>query len=39
VIPWQMGLLAKLMKIAPNCLFDRILKGRKQKPRAKELGV
>ena len=39
VIPWQMGLLAKLMKIAPNYLFDRILKGRKQKPRAKELGV
>lgn len=38
VIPWQMGLLAKLMKIAPNGFFDKILAGRKQKPRAQELG-
>ncbi len=34
MIPWQMNLLTKLMRIAPNCLFDRILAGRKQKPRA-----
>ena len=24
-IPWQMGLLAKAMRIAPNCLWDKIV--------------
>lgn len=38
VIPWQMALLAKIMRLAPNALFDRILMGRKQKPRAKDMG-
>lgn len=33
VIPWQMGLLAKTMRLIPNCLFDKILAKRKQKPR------
>ena len=32
-IPWQMGLLAKAMRIAPNCLWDKIVANRKQKPR------
>ena len=33
VIPWQMGVLAKIMRLIPNPLFDRILANRKQKPR------
>ena len=33
VIPWQMGLLAKILRVLPNPLFDRILAHRKQKPR------
>lgn len=33
-IPWQMGWLAKLLRIIPNPLFDKILAKRKQKPRA-----
>ena len=32
-IPWQMGMLAKVMRIAPNCLWDKIVANRKQKPR------
>ncbi|WP_295477195.1 SDR family oxidoreductase [uncultured Sutterella sp.] len=33
VIPWQMGVLAKILRMLPNGLFDRILANRKQKPR------
>ncbi|MDO5530498.1 SDR family oxidoreductase [Sutterella sp.] len=33
VIPWQMGVLAKILRVLPNALFDRILANRKQKPR------
>ena len=33
VIPWQMGVLAKLMRALPNPLFDRLLSGRGRKPR------
>lgn len=33
-IPWQMGILARLLRLIPNCLFDKILVSRKQKPRA-----
>ena len=33
VIPWQMGVLAKIMRLLPNRLFDRITAKRKQKPR------
>ena len=33
VIPWEMGILAKILRILPNSLFDRILAHRKQKPR------
>lgn len=32
-IPWQMGVLSKVLRIIPNCLFDKILASRKQKPR------
>ena len=33
VIPWQMGVLAKLLRLLPNPLFDRLLAGRGRKPR------
>jgi short-subunit dehydrogenase len=33
VIPWQMGVVAKLLRLLPNWAFDRLLAGRKQKPR------
>ncbi len=34
VIPWQMGVVAKLLRILPNWLFDKALAGRPRKPRA-----
>ncbi len=34
IIPWQMGVLAKLMRLLPNALFDKLLAGRARKPRA-----
>lgn len=33
VIPWQMGLVAKLLRALPNAWFDRLLAGRPRKPR------
>jgi short-subunit dehydrogenase len=33
-IPWQMGIAATLLKFAPRGLFDRVMRRRKQKPRA-----
>ncbi|MBK6386642.1 MAG: SDR family oxidoreductase [Rhodoferax sp.] len=33
VIPWQMGVVAKLMRLLPNWLFDRLLTGRPRKRR------
>lgn len=33
VIPWQMGLVAKLMRLLPNAWFDKIFAGRGRKPR------
>jgi len=33
VIPWQMGWVAKLMRLLPNALFDRLAAGRGRKPR------
>ena len=36
VIPWQMGLVAKLMRLLPNVLFDKILSGRARKHRQGE---
>lgn len=35
VIPWQMGMVAKLLRILPNRLFDRLLQGRQTKHRHK----
>ena len=34
IIPWQMGIVAKLMRILPNPLFDKLVAGRGRKPRA-----
>ena len=31
VIPWQMGVVAKLMRLRPTALFDRLLTGRPRK--------
>jgi short-subunit dehydrogenase len=33
VIPWQMGAVAKLLRLLPNALFDRALAGRPRKHR------
>ena len=33
VIPWQMGVLAKLLRLLPNALYDRLLGGRGRKLR------
>ena len=34
VIPWQMGLVAKLLRLMPNALLDKALEGRQRKSRA-----
>ena len=34
VIPWQMGVVAKLMRLLPNAAYDRLVAGRGRKPRA-----
>ena len=36
VIPWQMGLVAKLLRLLPNAVFDRALSGRARKQRQSE---
>ena len=36
VIPWQMGVVAKLLRLLPNPLFDRLLAGRPRKHRQGE---
>ncbi len=33
VIPWQMGVVAKLLRLLPNGLFDKAFKGRPRKHR------
>jgi short-subunit dehydrogenase len=33
VIPWQMGVVAKLLRLLPNWLFDKVLAGRPRKKR------
>jgi len=33
VIPWQMGVLAKLLRLLPNAVFDRALSKRQRKQR------
>ncbi len=33
VIPWQMGVVAKLLRLMPNVLYDRLMARRGRKPR------
>jgi len=33
VLPWQMGLLGRVLRCAPRALFDRVVAGRPRKPR------
>jgi short-subunit dehydrogenase len=33
VIPWQMAIVAKLLRVLPNAWFDRVMAGRGRKPR------
>ena len=36
VIPWQMGVVAKLLRALPNAVFDSLLAGRPRKHRQGE---
>lgn len=36
VIPWQMGIAAKLLRLLPNAVFDRVMQGRGRKKRLGE---
>jgi short-subunit dehydrogenase len=36
VIPWQMGVVAKLLRVLPNAVYDKLLAGRPRKHRAGE---
>jgi len=36
VIPWQMGLVARLLRVLPDAWFDRLLSGRPRKHRQTE---
>ena len=36
VIPWQMGIVAKLMRMLPNAWFDALFANKKHKPRVNE---
>jgi short-subunit dehydrogenase len=36
VIPWQMGLVARLLRLLPNAVFDKLLAGRPRKRRQGE---
>jgi NAD(P)-dependent dehydrogenase (short-subunit alcohol dehydrogenase family) len=33
VIPWQMAVLGRVLKLLPNAIYDPLLAGRKRKPR------
>ena len=33
VIPWQMGIVAKLLRALPNWLYDRLFTNAPRKPR------
>ena len=39
VIPWQMGVAAKLLRVLPNRWFDRIMQGRGRKARESDAGA
>ena len=33
MIPWQMGVVAKLMRLLPNAVYDRLARNAPRKPR------
>jgi short-subunit dehydrogenase len=33
VVPWQMGIVAKVLRVLPNALYDRLFAGAPRKPR------
>jgi short-subunit dehydrogenase len=33
VIPWQMGVVAKLMRLLPNAVYDKLARDAPRKPR------
>ena len=37
VIPWQMGVVAKVLRLMPNWLFDKAFAGRPRKPRTTDV--
>ena len=37
VIPWQMGVVAKVLRLLPNSLFDKVFAGRPRKPRITDI--
>ena len=37
VIPWQMGVVAKIMRMLPNALYDFLVRGRGRKKRRSEM--
>lgn len=37
VIPWQMGVVAKALRLLPNWLFDKVFAGRPRKPRSTDM--
>jgi short-subunit dehydrogenase len=36
VLPWQMGIVAKLLRLLPNAVFDRLFARAPTKPRQGE---
>jgi len=36
VFPWQMAVIARLMRLLPNWLYDRLAAGKGRKPRRGE---
>ena len=38
IIPWQMALVAPLLRNLPNVFYDRLFKGKKRKPRRSSVG-
>ena len=39
VIPWQMGLVAKLLRLLPNPVYDKLLAGRPRKHRQSDAAM
>lgn len=37
VIPWQMGVVAKVLRLLPDRLFDKVFAGRPRKPRTTDV--